>query len=242
MVCNWTISPLTLSSGLLQTANSKVYIGLGNGTIKDLTTSSYVHPSTQQCTIPLATSSTNGLMSAADKIKLDELFEKDKYNGLISGSIELGNTVTMGGYTWLVCHIDEDAEEFYLIINKLFEEIEFSSGSVNYASSIIADRCNSFLSELPEAVQNLLLVTYIEGVNAKIFIPTYDQMNGGFSWFNSDERRIPDRETGISSYYWLSTKSGPSDVFLVISGGNLGSTTFVERTYGFRPACRIRLE
>ena len=181
-------------------------------------------------------------MSAADKAKLDELIEAGKYDGLISGKIVLGNTVDMGGYTWLVCHIDEDANEFYLIINKLFEEIEYSSGSVNYASSIIAERCETFLSELPEPVQNLLLVTYIEGVNAKVFIPTYDQMDGGFSWFNSDERRIPDRETGISSYYWLSTKSGPSDVFLVISGGNLGSTTFVERTYGFRPACRIRLE
>ena len=243
MVCNWTISPLTLSSGLLQTADSKVFIGLGNGTIKDLTTSSYIHPSAQQCTIPLATSNSNGLMSAADKVKLDELIEGSKYGGLISGSIELGNTVAMGGYIWLVCHIDEVVEEFYLIINKLFEEIEFSSGGVNYASSIVAERCETFLGELPEAVQNLLLVTYTEGVNAKIFIPTYDQMNGGFSWFNSDERRIADRETGISSSYWLSTKESTKNIYLVsATSGSIGSTQFVERTYAFRPACRIKLE
>lgn len=182
-------------------------------------------------------------MSAADKVKLDELIEGSKYGGLISGSIELGNTVAMGGYIWLVCHIDEVVEEFYLIINKLFEEIEFSSGGVNYASSIVAERCETFLGELPEAVQNLLLVTYIEGVNAKIFIPTEQQMLlGGFQWFNSDNRRKADSESGINSAYWLSSKGTSSGVGIVNSGGGVTSTNFVERTYGFRPACRIKLE
>lgn len=184
-------------------------------------------------------------MSAADKVKLDELFEKDKYNGLISGSIELGNIVAMGGYNWLVCHIDESAGEFYLIINKLFEEIEFSSGGVNYAGSIVADRCETFLSELPEQVQNLLLVTYVESVNAKIFIPTEDQVRaqtGGFEWFNSDTRRKADSESGINAAYWLSSKGHSSGVAIVNAGGAVTSTNFVERTYGFRPACRIKLE
>ena len=68
-------------------------------------------------------------------------------------------------------------------------------------------------------------------------------MNGGFSWFNSDERRIADRETGISSPYWLSTKESTKNIYLVsATSGSIGSTQFVERTYAFRPACHIKLE
>ena len=165
----------------------------------------------------------------------------EKYNGLISGTVELGNYVDMGGYTWLVCHVDEDANEFYLILNTITENTKFGN-NVNYAGSTIAAKCASFLATLPGPVQTLLKMTSVEGVTAKIFIPTYNQVNGGFSWFNSNNRRIAYNESGTAQHWWTSTKTSSGNVWGVYTDGRLLNSYYLpDNPYGFRPTCRIAL-
>ena len=163
----------------------------------------------------------------------------EKYNGLISGTVELGNYVDMGGYTWLVCHVDEGANEFYLILNTITEKTQFGNNT-NYAGSTIAAKCASFLATLPGPVQTLLKMTSVEGVTAKIFIPTYDQVKGGFSWFNSINRRIAYNESGAAQQWWTSTENSSSGVWYVDTTGNLGYYG-PAASVGFRPTCRIAL-
>lgn len=211
--------------------------------MKDLTASGYVHPSTQQCTIPLASAENAGLMSAEDKVKLDELIEKNKYDGLIVGEIALGNKIDMGDYTWLVCH--KTANYFNLILNTISEECQFDEYELHseYANSAIAEKCMAFLSSLSGPVQNLLQSVSVEGVTNKIFIPTYSQMNGGFSWFNNNSRRICYNTTGSAVSYWTSTESNEPRRYVYYVGGNGGfQESNVERILGFRPACRIKLQ
>lgn len=111
----------TLSFGLLQTADSKVFIGLGNGTVKDLTASGYVHPNAQQCTIPDVNDSTSGLMSPAMYRRLSTyspeyqlIDENENYSGsnngfkigndvgsVLVGLIDFGNSVSLSSYVFV---------------------------------------------------------------------------------------------------------------------------------------------
>lgn len=55
-------------------------------------------------------------------------------------------------------------------------------------------------------------ISYLKEVEAgttsgKVFVAAYDQMNGGFDFFNSDEMRVAYDEFGDVTTYWTSTKS-----------------------------------
>ena len=175
-----------------------------------------------------------------DKLVQYEIGGGEKYSGEISGEIVLGNYVDMGGYTWLVCHIDEDANEFYLILNTVSEEGEFGINGT-YAGSYMAAKCASFVTNLSAPIQNLLQMTEIEGVTAKIFIPTVDQIFHTFSWFSSVNNRIARVDNGSAQCWWTSTAYGTGGVYRVGDNGlQLGGTN-ANLGY-FRPACRIELE
>ena len=177
-----------------------------------------------------------------DKMVQFNIGGAEKYNGLISGNVELGNYVDMGGYTWLVCHIDDN--DFYLILNTIQETCKFNDEyTLVCVGSDIANKCSSFLATLPGPVQTLLQMTSVEGVTAKIFIPSYSHMNGGFSWFNSNSRRIACDESGTPIPYWLSTSGYSEHMYTIDASGAISDRKYypMEGPLGFRPACRIAL-
>ena len=161
-----------------------------------------------------------------------------KYDGVITGEIALGKYVDMGGYTWLVTHIDEDAKEFYLTLNTVTETTQFGSNNI-YAGSTIAGKCSSFMGTMPANVINLLKMKTVNGVTAKVFIASYEQMNSGFALFNSNENRIAYDETGAAQTYWTSSPNSGS-VWRVYSNGSLLNNNPTS-SYGFRPSVCLAL-
>lgn len=102
----------------------------------------------------------------------------------------LGGYVTWGGKQWIVVHVD--AALFYLART----ELEDPSAIPRQLQT----RCNSYLSNFSsEELDNMVDVdtglTY-----GKVFVASRDHMNGGFSYFNSDNRR------SMNELYWTATQ------------------------------------
>lgn len=177
-----------------------------------------------------------------DQLLENKIGSEGKYDGLISGDITLGNYVDMGGYTWRVCHIDEEAGEFYLILNTVTEKYQFSEHSIDtYANSDIIDKCRAFLNTLPAEVINILLSKKINGVTAKAFIPSYEQVNGGFGLFNSNNNRIAYDSAGAHITWWTSTADSSGGIWIVKTNGTFGSYNTLDSLLGFRPCVCIAL-
>ena len=168
-----------------------------------------------------------------------------KYDGVISGDIALGNYVDMGGYTWRVSHIDEDAREFYLTLNTVTEVTSFSinagTGSNNeYAGSAIAGKCSNFMGTMPATVINLLKMKTVNGVTAKVFIASREQMNGGFDLFSNNASRIAYDDTGKAVAYWTSSPIAGNTVATVHIDGSIVSRSPTTQE-GFRPSVCLAL-
>ena len=165
-----------------------------------------------------------------------------KYDGVITGEIALGNYVDMGGYTWRVCHVDNGAKEFYLILNNVNTEDRVTFGDNNtYAGSALAAKCNIFMNTMPANVINLLKMKTVNGVTAKVFVPNYEQMNGGFDLFTDNASRIAYDQTGVAQWYWTSSGADSDKAWCVYSNGIL-SDSYDSVTAGyFRPAVCLTL-
>lgn len=176
------------------------------------------------------------------------------YSGIIDGAIVLGSTVMMGGYQWIVCHLDSAGGIFYLIKATVDEETVFGSNT-SYYGSTIANKCTTFYNSLPSNVQDVLLTVGVFGVQGKVFVPkaswiaeavdgtstvTQDSV-GMFSYFNSNSARIGYNSSGSSETWWTSSANSSSRMWLVNRDGSLGSTNPSSATNLFRPCVALKL-
>lgn len=175
------------------------------------------------------------------------------YSGIIDGAIVLGSTVMMGGYQWIVCHLDSAGGIFYLIKATVDEETVFGSNT-SYYGSTIANKCTTFYNSLPSNVQDVLLTVGVFGVQGKVFVPkaswiaeavdgtstvTQDSV-GMFSYFNSNSARIGYNSSGSSQTWWTSSANSSSRMWIVNRDGSLGSNPSSATTL-FRPCVALKL-
>ena len=141
--------------------------------------------------------------------------------------LTLGNNISWAGHDWIVSHVT--STEAYLTLKDL------SSRSIwNNLQSACSDYANRFTEE-----QKACLKSVTAGnTHGIVFVATYDQMNGGFSYFNSNSRR------NIGSYYWTSTEHYTYPYNAYIVGLNGGIDFFGEdksASNGFRPSVCVDL-
>lgn len=139
----------------------------------------------------------------------------------------VGNTINWAGHDWIVSHVTSTAA--YLTLKDLS-----SRSTWNNLQSACSDYANRFTEE-----QKACLKSVTAGnTHGIVFVATYDQMNGGFSYFNSNSRR------NIGSYYWTSTEHYTYPYNAYIVGLNGGIDFFGEdksAPNGFRPSVCIDL-
>ena len=140
----------------------------------------------------------------------------------------VGDTMTFAGQQWIVAH--KTATEAYLTLKEL-------SGNSTWDN--LDSTCQTWESNHLNASQKAILKTITAGnTSGKVFVATKDQMDGGFSYFNSDDRR------SIGITYWTSTKNGSSSAWYVYEEGNLAYTagnSSPASSLGFRPSVCIDL-
>lgn len=227
-----------LNNGKLVITPNHAYIGPSK---IDLTADTkYVHPTAKQCNYSIDTS------SFATKAEIDELEKKIAIGNAGFSSPVLGARVRIGGFDYMIVHFNSNI--VYVITEDIIQLTQFGS-SVAYSGSTIANLCSTWYStNVPAALKSAGIFVNVttEGVGSPCFIPTYNQCNGGFSYFNSDSRRCAQIASSGGSpgshgtyYWWTSTANSSSWVWHVRSGGDLYGTYGPSETYGFRPCLAI---
>ena len=150
---------------------------------------------------------------------------------LCTGTLAVGNTITCMGKSWIVCH--RDGNKYYLALSEIASMTKFGSSNT-YAGSTLESVASQYESGLNSDIIALYAIdTTVNNVTSKVFAASYEQMDGAFSYFNSDSRRICTYD-GSNQWYWTSSPYGSSDVWGVYADGSLGST-YPSNSYGFRP-------
>lgn len=153
----------------------------------------------------------------------------------VNGKLILGENVEFDGIYWTVCHVDYIQKLAYLACTVIVQKTLFDyHSSTSYSSSQLRKVAKAFEDSMsPAALARMQNVT-VHGVTAKVFAATYDQIRGGFAYFNEDKYRICQNQQ-----YWTSSPYSDSYVWYVSANGSLLSSVNAGgdpgASYGFRP-------
>lgn len=152
---------------------------------------------------------------------------------LYTGNPTVGSTISFKGKNWIVAH--KNGNNIY-VSDSVIESLTQYGSSTMYSGSTLAGIASTFQSNLrlTSVEQSLIPDTLVNGVTAKVFVATYEQMNGGWSYFNSNNRREC-KYNGNNKFYWTSSQKDYSSVWYTDVNGSLHYQSF-ESTCGFRPS------
>jgi hypothetical protein len=138
----------------------------------------------------------------------------------------VGDIMTFAGQQWIISH--KTASEAYLTLNGL------SGNSTWYdLDSTCQTWENNHLNETQKAILKTITADSTSGF---VFVATKDQMDGGFSYFNSNSRR------SVGDYYWISSEYSSDSAWSVRYDGYLnGYYDDKSSSIGFRPSICIDL-
>lgn len=120
--------------------------------------------------------------------------------------LSVGNNVTFGSTKWIVSH--KTSNTMYLTAASII-------GATGWWG--LQMMCDLYLNLYFTKEQIALMKTITAGnTTGKIFVATKDQMDGGFSYFNSDSRRKI-----TNTVYWTSTGNSSYLAWLVDSDGSI---------------------
>lgn len=143
-------------------------------------------------------------------------------------SLVLGNTITWANESWVVAHKTTDT--CYLVLTH-------TDGSSPWTNLQVT--CNAWRdTKLTDRQQAALCEINAASTTGKVFVPTQEQINGGFTWFNSSEHRL----TLDQEYYWTSTEKDINTAVCVDDTGVILDTGISKTvSHNFRPAVAIDL-
>ena len=139
--------------------------------------------------------------------------------------LTLGNTISWAGQEWIVSHVT--STEAYLTLKGLSGESSWDN---------LQRACSAYANKFTEAQKACLKSVTAGNTNGIVFVATYEQMNGGFRYFNSNSRRT------ANNWYWTSTMSDSGRAWYVDSDGSLSYGFYWDSdSGGFRPSVCIDL-
>lgn len=152
---------------------------------------------------------------------------------LYTGNPTVGSTITFKGKSWIVAH--KNGNNIYVSDSVIESMTTFGNKNI-YSGSTLARVASTFQNSLSLTSNEQALIpnTSVNGVSSKIFVASYEQMNGGWSYFNSNTRRVC-KYNGGTHVYWTSSPYRDSSVRFVYADGSL-SYDFPTYSYGFRPS------
>lgn len=119
------------------------------------------------------------------------------------GRLFVGWTVTYDNKSFVVVH--NDGNLWYLAW-KYANTSRTTWGATSYDTTM-SPLCESYLSQFSKAAQSFMQNVTVEMSTSKVFLPTYDQCNGGFSLYSDSFERRYFTENGILTEWWTSTTS-----------------------------------
>ena len=138
--------------------------------------------------------------------------------------LTLGNTITWADQQWIVVHVT--STEVYLTLKGLSGNSEFSK---------LQNSCTNFANRFTESQKNCLKNVRAGNTYGKVFVATSAQMDGGFSYFNSDSRR------SVGDVYWMSGSDSTYFAWYVDRDGSTAYSDNKLNAFGFRPSVCVDL-
>ena len=139
----------------------------------------------------------------------------------------VGNIVTLSNHEWIVAHVTET--EAYLTLNGI-------DGKSTWYD--LQSTCTTWSNEnIAENLKASMKVITAGNTNGYVFVATKDQMDGGFSYFNSNSRR------NLGDIYWTSTEYNLDAAWSVGLDGSLDIDSVHDKpaSFGFRPSVALDL-
>lgn len=158
----------------------------------------------------------------------------------LTGDLAVGNTVTYDDKSFVIVH--NDGTKWYLAKEYISDQNVFnSSTSATYLGSTLASTCDTYLAQFSDNAKTYMVDITVNNVTNKVFIPSYEQVNGGFSYYNSNTNRKVKRDSDNAIMGWW-TSSGYNSanlIYRIVGGTSSDSGTITTATYdnvlGIRP-------
>lgn len=157
----------------------------------------------------------------------------------LTGDLAVGNTITFDDKSFVVVH--NEGTKWYLAKEYITDQTTFnSSKSSVYNGSTVASMCNTYLTQFSDNAKNYMVDVTVNNVTNKAFIPSYEQVNGGFSWYNSNANRTVKRDTDkVNMSWWTSSAYSNNTLYAIEGGSSLSTGSILTKTYdstlGVRP-------
>lgn len=153
---------------------------------------------------------------------------------LYTGNPTVGSVITFKSKNWIVTH--KSGSNIYVSDYVIESTTKFGSHNT-YAGSTLENVAAVFQSDLGLTTTEQLLIpnTIVNGVTAKVFVASYEQMNGGWSYFNSNARRICNYK-GTAQWYWTSSPVSSTGIWVVNDDGSFSTYYDPGNPGAFRPS------
>lgn len=153
----------------------------------------------------------------------DESSEGSGEELILNAYPPIGTNVHWAGHNWIVSHVT--STEVYLTLNGIDGKSTWDN---------LQNACTTFANSLTEAQKACLKSVTAGNTSGKVFVATKDQMNGDFSYFDSNSR------CSVRDVYWTSTEKTSRNAWGVDSDGCLGKYSYDKsNSIGFRPSIAI---
>ena len=162
----------------------------------------------------------------------DDSSEDSNEELIPTASPSVGTHAHWAGYDWIVTHVD--TKKVYMTLADVVPNWKVTWYDLQ-------DACTKFANQLTEAQKACLKSVTAGNTSGKVFVATKDQMEGGFSYFNSNSHR---RLNGV---YWTSTEYSSDNAWYVYTDRSLNTTyayfhhVAKSNSYGFRPSVCVNL-
>lgn len=151
----------------------------------------------------------------------------------------IGYLVCFDDKVWRCVHYDDNLNLLYLGARYVYSITAFGSNSTYSGSTLAQVATNYQNQQMSSAALAYCANVTVNNVTAKVFVPSYEQCDGGFEYFKITENRIATYD-GSSQSWWTSSANGSGLVWHVSNSGNL-STYNPTLTGGFRPFVALQL-
>ena len=142
----------------------------------------------------------------------------------------VGGTLSWAGKTWIVVH--KVTGIAFLGLNTVEGIVKFSIGNINnYLGSTLYDKALDYAVQL-----KLYACDYVlDYMGGKVFVASYEQLSGDFSYFTDNSKR------SLGAKYWTSSAFSDNWVWNVNNDGSFTSNYYYPTgTLGFRPFVALR--